>query len=68
MSMELEVLVLTSIARKFEWFVETYRHPDGQKWGGQELQDATNGIVTRSYITNLRKDRIENPGMRRWQQ
>ena len=30
--------------------------------GGQDLQDATNGIVTRSYITNLRKDRIENPG------
>ncbi len=30
--------------------------------GGQDLQDATNGIVTRSYITNLRKDRIANPG------
>ena len=30
--------------------------------GGQELEDATNGIVTRSYIANLRKGRIGNPG------
>jgi transcriptional regulator with XRE-family HTH domain len=60
--MVLEVLVLAGIARKFNWFVEAYRRPDGQKWGGQDLENDTNGIVTRSYITNLRKDRIENPG------
>ena len=30
--------------------------------GGQDLEDATNGIVTRSYIANLRKGRIGNPG------
>lgn len=30
--------------------------------GGQDLEDATNGIVTRSYVTNLHKGRIENPG------
>jgi transcriptional regulator with XRE-family HTH domain len=36
--------------------------PNCARQGGQDLQDATNGIVSRSYITNLRKDRIENPG------
>ena len=42
--------------------MEIYRRPDGRKWSGQEIDEATGGIVTRSYITNLRKGRIENPG------
>ena len=42
--------------------MEIYRHPDGRKWSGQEIDEATGGVVTRSYITNLRKGRIENPG------
>ena len=42
--------------------MEMYRHPDGRRWTGQEIDEATGGIVTRSYITNLRKGRIENPG------
>ena len=50
------------IAQKFEGLLETYRHPDGRRWSGQEIDEATGGIVTRSYITNLRKGRIENPG------
>jgi len=50
------------IAQKFEALLETYRRPDGRKWSGQEIDDATGGVVTRSYITNLRKGRIENPG------
>lgn len=50
------------IAQKFGRLLEAYRHPDGRKWSGQEIDDATGGIVTRSYITNLRKGRIENPG------
>jgi transcriptional regulator with XRE-family HTH domain len=54
--------IMTSIARKYEQFVEAYRRPDGGKWGGQDIDDATGGIVTRSYITNLRKGRIESPG------
>jgi len=29
---------------------------------GQQLDEATGGVVTRSYVTNLRKGRIENPG------
>lgn len=53
---------MTSIARKFERFLKMYRHSDGRRWGGQELHDATGGVVTRSYVTNLRKGRVRNPG------
>jgi hypothetical protein len=50
------------IAQKFEALLEMYRHPDGRRWSGQEIDEATGGVVTRSYVTNLRKGRIENPG------
>jgi transcriptional regulator with XRE-family HTH domain len=50
------------IAQKFEGLLEMYRRPDGHKWSGQEIDDATGGVVSRSYVTNLRKGRIENPG------
>jgi transcriptional regulator with XRE-family HTH domain len=50
------------IAQKFEGLLKMYRHPDGRRWSGQEIDEATGGIVTRSYVTNLRKGRIENPG------
>jgi hypothetical protein len=50
------------IAQKFEALLEMYRHPDGRKWSGQEIDEATGGVVTRSCITSLRKGRIENPG------
>lgn len=50
------------IARKFERLLEIYPHPDGRRWSGQEIDEATGGVVTRSYVTNLRKGRIENPG------
>jgi transcriptional regulator with XRE-family HTH domain len=50
------------IAQKFEALLEMYRRPDGRRWRGQEIDEATGGVVTRSYITNLRKGRIENPG------
>jgi transcriptional regulator with XRE-family HTH domain len=50
------------IAQKFEALLEMYRHPDGRKWSGQEIDEATGGVVSRSYVTNLRQGRIENPG------
>jgi transcriptional regulator with XRE-family HTH domain len=53
---------VVQIAEKFEQFLETYRRPDGSRWGGQDLSNATGGIVTRSYVTSLRKGRIESPG------
>jgi hypothetical protein len=48
---------------KFEWLLETYPRVDGGKWSGIDLERATGGVLTRSYVTNLRKGRIENPGM-----
>jgi transcriptional regulator with XRE-family HTH domain len=50
------------IAQKFEALLEIYRRPEGRKWSGQEIDEATGGVVSRSYVTNLRKGRIENPG------
>jgi hypothetical protein len=50
------------VAQKFEHLLEVYRHPDGGRWTGQQLEEATGGVVPHSYVTNLRKGRIENPG------
>jgi transcriptional regulator with XRE-family HTH domain len=50
------------VAQRFEGFLDTYRRPDGSRWTGQQLDEATGGVVPRSYFTNLRKGRIENPG------
>jgi hypothetical protein len=50
------------VAQKFEHLLDKYRHADGHKWTGAELDEATGGVVTHSYVTNLRKGRIENPG------
>jgi hypothetical protein len=55
--------LLSHAARKFETLLEPYRSEDGGKWSGIRLERATGGVVTRSYVTNLRKGRIENPGM-----
>jgi len=54
---------LSHVARKFERLLDTFRREDGRRWSGIELERATGGVVTRSYVTNLRKGRIENPGM-----
>jgi transcriptional regulator with XRE-family HTH domain len=50
------------IAQKFEVLLEIYLRPDGRKWSGQEIDEATGGVVSRSYVTNLRKGRMDNPG------
>ena len=50
------------IVERFERLLDAYRRPDGSRWGGQDLHNATGGVVSRSYVTNLRKGRIENPG------
>jgi transcriptional regulator with XRE-family HTH domain len=50
------------IAEKFESLLERYRREDGGRWTGQDLDEATGGVVTRSYVSTLRKGRIENPG------
>ena len=53
---------MVQIADKFEHFLDLYRRPDGSRWGGQHLDEATGDVVTRSYVSNRRKGRIENPG------
>ncbi len=50
------------ISQKFELLRDRYRRPDGTRWNGQQLQDATGGVVTRSYVSMMRKGKIENPG------
>ena len=60
--MALGIINHMHIAQKFEALLEIYRRPDGRKWSGQEIDEATGGVVTRSYVTNLRKGRIDNPG------
>lgn len=55
------------ITKKFELLLERYRLPDGRKWNGQELQNATGGVVTRSYVSALKKGNIENPGFEKLQ-
>jgi hypothetical protein len=50
------------VAQRFERFLDTYRRPDGAPWTCQKLDEATDGLVPRSYFVNLRKGRIESPG------
>lgn len=50
------------VAQKFEHLLDAHRRPDGRRWTGQQLDEATGGVVTRSYFVNLRKGRIESPG------
>ena len=52
---------MVRIAQKFEAFLAEYRRPDGSKWSGQALQDATAGAVSRSYVSALRNGKIANP-------
>jgi transcriptional regulator with XRE-family HTH domain len=56
------ILDAMHIAHRFEHLLNTHRHPDGHRWSGQQLDESTGGVVTRSYVTNLRKGRIESPG------
>jgi hypothetical protein len=35
---------IVHIAQKFEHLLDVYRHPDGRKWTGAELEKATGGV------------------------
>ena len=50
------------IAQRFEQLLDSYRHPDGSRWTGQQLDEATDGVVARAYFVNLKKGRINSPG------
>ncbi|MDQ3855018.1 MAG: hypothetical protein M3281_01320 [Chloroflexota bacterium] len=49
-------------SQKFERLLDAHRRSDGSRWTGQRLDETTGGVVTRSYVTDLRKGRIGNPG------
>ncbi len=51
------------VSQRFGRLLALYRRPDGSEWGGQNLERATGGAVGRSYVSNLRNGRIENPGL-----
>ena len=51
------------VSERFRRLLALHRRPDGSEWGGQNLEDATGGAVTRSYVSNLKNGRIENPGL-----
>lgn len=50
------------ISERFDRLLDVYRRPDGGRWGGQDLEAATGGAVTRSYVSTLKKGNIESPG------
>jgi hypothetical protein len=50
------------ISQRFEQLLVGYRQPDGSRWTGQQINEATEGFVARSYFVNLRKGRINSPG------
>jgi transcriptional regulator with XRE-family HTH domain len=50
------------VAQRFEHLLDIHRRSDRRRWSGQQLDEATGRVVTRSYVTNLRKGRIESPG------
>lgn len=52
-------------AQRFARMLELYPHPAGRQWRGKDFEVATNNYVTGSYITALKKGRIENPGVER---
>jgi transcriptional regulator with XRE-family HTH domain len=56
------IIGLMHIAQRFEKLLDSYRHPDGSRWTGQQLDEATDGVVARAYFVNLRKGRINSPG------
>ncbi len=51
------------VSERVRRLLTLYRRADGGEWGGQNLEDATGGAVTRSYVSNLKAGRIESPGL-----
>lgn len=47
----------------FARLLETYPHPEGGKWTGPRMQEATGGFVNAAYFSNLLAGRIKQPGL-----
>jgi hypothetical protein len=39
------------IAQRFEQLLDAHRRPDGSRWTGQRLEEATGGVVSRTFVT-----------------
>ncbi|HEV2743137.1 MAG TPA: hypothetical protein VGV91_08290 [Rubrobacter sp.] len=51
-----------TFGKRLSIFLDRYRKPDGSKWTTKDIEEATNGFVTASYLSNLKADRIRQPG------
>lgn len=47
----------------FRRLLEAYPRPDGRRWNGPGMEEATAGFVSASYFSNLLNDRIKQPGL-----
>ena len=47
----------------FARLLEMYPHPEGGKWTGPRMQEATGGFVNAAYFSNLLAGRIKQPGL-----
>ncbi len=54
-----------SFGEKLQAFLDSYRRPDGSTWTNKDIEAATGGFVNVNYITNLKHDRIRQPGSER---
>jgi transcriptional regulator with XRE-family HTH domain len=51
------------VSERFGRLLDLHRKADGTVWGGQDLERATGGVVSRSYVSNLRNGRVGSPGL-----
>lgn len=47
--------------KAFQRLLAEYRHPDGRPWTGAEIERATGGRVSRTYVSQLRRGYIREP-------
>lgn len=50
-------------SQRFKQLLREYPKDDGDQWRGVEIERATNGFVTGSYVTAMKKGRITRPGL-----
>ena len=49
----------TSDAERLELLLEAFRRPDGNRWALREIEQATGGSVSASYLSSIRNGRIK---------
>lgn len=52
-------------AETFERLLEKYRRDDGSRWTGAALERASEGRVSRYYVSTLRRGEINDPSFGR---